>query len=495
MLSKRFSFAKSTELDFKTPLLLKCGEDIVFENSKEIILGREVKREILYPASVGQREIKIDENFYLIPNINDLLRNTREFVDYTIKIREKYGYGAIFYAPGVPANLYPVLFYLGYDVFDDCMEKLSCYNLWGESENCTSGTSDIIFQMTLNTFKENRLRELVEGIPDNKSQEILRYLDLKYQEKQEMFYPSYIPSLNAVSLLSLHRPDIVRWQKRLKERYKKPGYGKYLLLIPCSARKPYSESKSHKTMKRYTKSTMHEVILTSPLGIVPRELEMIYPAKNYDIPVIGHWYEEEKKMLREMLSWYLEKFSYEAVISYLPESMKFLEDILKEHGATMIWNMNLEKLAEETKKLDYHVPWHEIMKENFSSLARFQFSCCDDFSDVRIHGRFPRVDIKKGKSRYFGFDIKRGMLTLAESSARELLKEKKYVVEIDDFYPEGDVFAVGIINASEEIREGDEVVIVHNGELRAWGIARMNSYDMIHEKKGKAIKVRDRIRQ
>ncbi len=495
MIIKRFSFAKIAKNDIETPILLKCGKDVKIEGSSEIILEKEINRELLHPPSLGQREVEIDENFYLIPNINDLLRNTRELVDYTIKIRKKYGYNAIFYAPGAPTNLYPVLFYLGYDVFDDCMEKLNCYQLWGLSENCTPGISENIFNMTLAAFKENRLREFVEGIPDNKSQEIIRYLDLNYYEEQEKFYPSYIPSLNAVSLNSLYRPDIVRWRERLKERYKKPEFGKYLLLIPCSARKPYSESNSHRAMRRATKSTMHEVILTSPLGLVPRELEVIYPAKNYDIPVIGHWYEEEKKMIRDMLSWYLEKFEYNGIISYLPESMKFLEDILNEYGANMIWDMNLEKLEKETKKLNYHVPWHRIMKDNFSSLARFQFSCCDDFSDVKIYGRYPRVDFKKGKERYFGFDIKRGMLTLAEQSARELAEEGKYVVEIDDFYPEGDVFSVGILNANSEIREGDEVAIVHGGELRAWGIARMNSYDMINEKKGKAVKVRDRIHQ
>ena len=39
------------------------------------------------------------------------------------------------------------------------------------------------------------------------------------------------------------------------------------------------------------RSSLHELIVTSPVGLVPRELENSYPASSYDIPVIGIWYE------------------------------------------------------------------------------------------------------------------------------------------------------------------------------------------------------------
>ena len=44
-----------------------------------------------------------------------------------------------------------------------------------------------------------------------------------------------------------------------------------------------------------------EIILTSPLGIVPRDLEYTYPAAHYDIPVTGDWSEIEKQHLENDL--------------------------------------------------------------------------------------------------------------------------------------------------------------------------------------------------
>jgi len=493
MLLKRFSLAKELDAPFKTPRLLRCGNEVRIEGGIYKLLDYELKRELVYPASLAQREIKIADDMYIVPNANFLLRNARDFVDYTIALRKKYGYNAILYIPGVPATLIPVLFYLGYDVFDDCMEKLECHTLWGRAEECYGMDTEHIFELMLGAFQEGRLRELVESIPDNKSQELLRYADRNYYKEIEPFYPIHTESINAVSMNSLYRPDIVRWRRRLYERYVKPEYGENLLLLPCSARKPYSESKSHKLMRRHIKSTMHEVILTSPLGLVPRELESFYPAKNYDIPVIGHWYEEEKKLISEMLEWLLTKYDYDTIISFLPKSMDFLEDILKAHGAEMIWDGDMDKLAKSTKALGTRVSKGEILKQNFQTLSAFQFGTEFDFSSARVVGRYPRVDIKIDNGRLFGYDMHRGMLTLTERSAKALSAAGKYTVYIDDFHPEGDVFAAGVLSATSDIRPGDEVAIVHDGELRAWGTARMAYYDMAAESKGKAVKVRGKL--
>ena len=494
MLIKRFGFAKSTEGEISTPTLLITGKDIKIEERKFIFRDRNIEVEINYPPSIEQREIKIGENIYLIPNISTLLKNTRELVDYTINIRRKLGFDKLFYAPGVPPHLIPIFFYLGYDIFDNSREMLDNYSLIGKVNDGEREFSSLIMRETIRAFNEGRLRELVESIADNKAKEILRHLDLEYYEEQEKFWPIWNKELNAITLDSLFRPDVHRWMQRLMERYEKPKYARYLLFLPCSAKKPYSISKSHREMKRYIKSTMHEVILTSPLTLVPRELEAFYPAQNYDIPVVGHWYEEEKKMIRDMVVWYLEKFLYDGIISYLPESMRFLEDVFKEYGVEAIWGNDLEKLERVTRKIDYHVSRVEVLKDNIESLATYQFGIPWNFRDARIKGRYPRIEVWMKNTRLFGYNIEKGMLTLTEKSSQILLSKGKYVVRIDDFYPEGDVFAAGILDASSEIREGDEVVIAHGNELRAWGTARMCSYDMVHQKRGKAIKVRRKLK-
>jgi hypothetical protein len=45
-----------------------------------------------------------------------------------------------------------------------------------------------------------------------------------------------------------------------------------------------------------------ELIITSPLGVVPGSLSCSYPSAQYDIPVTGHWDLEEQAMVR---SWWL----------------------------------------------------------------------------------------------------------------------------------------------------------------------------------------------
>ncbi len=492
MLAGRFGFAKLTEGEMSTPRILRTGKDIEFRGDRFVFLGREVERGVLYPPSIEQREIKLTEDIYLIPNLSDMLRNTRELVDYTVKIRRKLGYGKIFYAPGIPPHLVPVFFYLGYDIFDDSRERMQPYSLIGPSQSGSANFTQFMLDESVRAFKAGRLRELVESVVDNKAKEILRYLDLKYYEEQEMFWPVWNEKLDAVTHDSLFRPDVQRWMRRLKERYRKPAYARHLLFIPCSARKPYSISRTHREMRKHIKSTMHEVILTSPLGLVPRELESFYPAQNYDIPVIGHWYEEEKRIIREMVEWYLEKFDYESIISYLPESMRFLEDILREHGAEMIWGQDLEALERATKKVDYHVPRSEVLRDSVLSLAAYQFGIYPRNIEVKVKGRYPRIDVWSGKKRLFGYNPTRGMLTLTEESSKILQLEKRYTVKIDDFHPEGDVFAAGVLDATPDIRTGDEVVVVFEDELRGWGTARMCSYDMIHERKGKAVKIRGR---
>jgi len=495
MLVKRFGLAKMMEGEISTPTLWKIDEDIKFENNYFIFPGGKIERKIFFTPEIGQSEIKLTDDIYLIPNISTLLKDTRHLVEYVLQLRDKLGYDKLFYAPGTPPHLFPIMVYLGFDIFDNSRENFENYSLLGESSEGFKDFSEFMVKQVRIALQEGKLRELVESIADNKSKEILRYLDMEYYNEIEKFWPIWNRTLHAVSLDSLHRPDIKRWIGRLMDRYEKPRWAKYLLLLPCSARKPYSESKSHKLIREHVKASMHEVILTSPLGLVPRELERFYPAQNYDIPVIGYWYEEEKKLIRELLQWYLNKFEYEEIVSYLPESMRFLEDILREHGATMIWGKDLELLEKITRGIDYHVPWSKMNIENFRILAQFQFGCCGDlFQDAYVKGRFPRINIWRNNERIFSYNPEKGLLTLTEISARYLAKNKKYTVYIDDFYPEGDVFAVGVIDATSDIREGDEVAIVHDEELRGWGTAKMSYYDMIEQRKGKAVKIRGRVK-
>jgi archaeosine synthase len=71
-----------------------------------------------------------------------------------------------------------------------------------------------------------------------------------------------------------------------------------------------------------------------------------------------------------------------------------------------------------------------------------------------------------------------------------LAKERAYCVEIDDFMPKGNLFAVGVESASREIRIGDDVAVVHDGDLRAVGVAVMTPREMEMAERGEAVHIR-----
>ena len=107
---------------------------------------------------------------------------------------------------------------------------------------------------------------------------LLRIADKKGQVLLEQYNPSFKKEKLLITGLSdLSRPEVVRYQKLFMERFKIPDWNQIILILPCSAKKPYSESKSHRLFSQAIKAglggtrfSMTELIVTSPLGIVPR---------------------------------------------------------------------------------------------------------------------------------------------------------------------------------------------------------------------------------
>ena len=89
---------------------------------------------------------------------------------------------------------------------------------------------------------------------------------------------------------------------------------------------------------------------------------------------------------------------------------------------------------------------------------------------------------------------KRGFISLTNFGGKKIQSMNSYWVEIyDDFDLKGSVFAPGVKNADEQVRIGDEVVVLRNKKLAGVGVAMMNGYDMIQLKYGEAVKMRHRI--
>jgi archaeosine synthase len=244
---------------------------------------------------------------------------------------------------------------------------------------------------------------------------------------------------------------------------------------------------------------VHEVIVTSPLGLVPRELELFYPAQDYDIPVTGHWDSDEKRMAEDMVSWLVESQGYDMVVSHLGDEREPVNSVLKDFVDTSEGHPgSAESLERLSKTLAESVLEPEsgtrISRnlEDMRSLCRFQFgeagnALCEG---SKIAGKWPYLKILSGREQLGMLTGERGMVSLTTLGAKRIADAGAYSVEIEDFVPKGNLFAVGIERASPEIRIGDDVAVVHSGDVRAVGVARMSPVEMELAERGEAVHIR-----
>jgi len=82
-----------------------------------------------------------------------------------------------------------------------------------------------------------------------------------------------------------------------------------------------------------------------------------------------------------------------------------------------------------------------------------------------------------------------GMIALSLAGAARLEPLGRYIVRIGDFLPKGSLLAPGVVDADEQIRPGDEVII--RGE-KAFGVgrARMAGWEMVRSQRGVAVDIR-----
>lgn len=301
---------------------------------------------------------------------------------------------------------------------------------------------------------------------------------------------------------AIARPEVRRWHSRLRERYLPPE-AKLAVLLPCSAKKPYSNSKSHKIFRRALKmgargklGLLHEITLTSPLGVVPRELETVFPACCYDTSVSGYWSEEEKAVVRGLLRDYQSKSSarligycsgaYAEILDSLGIEVVARENILKEESLGLLKERVREILGREEKaRRDRHL-------ERLRSTADFQFGI--GVGKLLL----PKgVKLKGRELRYRGGAIARlnqltGLLNLTLAGAEALAREDRYTVHVDFRPRTNSILCPGVMQADRDIRPRDEVVVMYRGDMAGVGKAVLSGAEMLRASYGQAVKLRRR---
>ncbi len=249
---------------------------------------------------------------------------------------------SLIWTPGIggPDNC-AVLSWMGVDIFDLARSRQSSSLgvLLSETgpripEQSTNENSSMDFQKemwiraisaTRSAIRDGTLRELAErqSTSSPRSVEHLRRHDqLSFEASKEIGMSSssvdFGKKLRCHSFESRNDITIRTWREAISENYEPPSRQReVLVLLPCSAKKPYRLSQSHSRFRRAIgNSRAHEVMVTAPLGLVPRDLEDLWPAAHYDIPVTGDWDGDELSIIRNMLTRLVERVGYSTIVNH-----------------------------------------------------------------------------------------------------------------------------------------------------------------------------------
>ena len=277
---------------------------------------------------------------------------------------------------------------------------------------------------------------------------------------------------------TIHRPLIFRIQKRLKERYNFLS-NKYILLP--ETKKPYSKYYNKEILKIFSNKKDIQILVKSPLGPIPIELDEMYPFAQSIFPnkIDSH----TRYIVKE-------------------NSKKFLD------GKNEITYKDDQVYIEESETYNKILQYFDIRK--ISSIADMQFG--KNAFRALFNGDIKIVKSKKtGKIRNIYCNDKHilsmragdGMFTLKLDGGLKLHEYFKYpylrvIIQKDavPFIIDGkSVFAKFVVDCDDNIRPYDECIIVDERDtLLGIGRCLLNKIEMLSFDSGMAVKVREHIK-
>jgi len=382
----------------------------------------------------------------------------RRFLQAVFEIRKKYPQ-SLLYTEAEPEEI-PVYLNAGVDLFNYTKENAEA----------------------LQNFFETPTKEYLEKECNStvRTKRLLRLLYREFSKENEQYTAFKRRKELYISNDSLYRPEVEQFRRKIRERYHPPS--RVIVLLPCSARKPYSQSHSHRLFKTAIPKNAHitELILTSPLGVVPRELE---DYANYDIPVTGHWSHEEIMEAAFLLQSVIEKVENPVVYAHVPrEYQKICEAIPFDITYTVIDNPLSEKSLDNLSSYLQNVDKKSFWEQKMRAVSQFLFNEDIFPENIRVKGKRTKTIQSDKILAHYDTD-----LTLTSAGA-DLLQT--YTVQID-FDLKGDVFCPGVISADPCIRPGEQVVIKRDHAVGS-GRAVIPGF-LMTELRGMAVKVKKRF--
>ena len=393
--------------------------------------------------------------------------------------------GALLWAPGIggPDNC-AVMTWFGIDLFDTTRsqqaEAHGAVLTWNgprylSEEEPSVNHWEVALTETRSAIASNSLRELAQSQSLSSPRLVEHMRNYDKLMSNNIGHLSQIvdsnTSLRIHSIESHDDPIITDWVDFITNEYQSPSsLDDVLVLLPCSARKPYSSSRSHQAFRRaMNHNSAHEVMVTSPLGLVPRDLEEVWPAGHYDIPVTGDWTQDEVTRVTKMLDAIVGRNKYRVIINH--SGLKYQCSIpvidtrqgdsatsqtaLKRLAEAVLDNMRVKRRSGEMMNLD-----------SFRSVARFHYNNDSWLDGVQVRGRFPRWKILKDEIQIAMWAPERGGFSLSKSSIPLLdsLDSLKRVELKPEIKWKGDINLAILESYDNSIRKGEDILVMQGSQ-------------------------------
>ncbi len=159
---------------------------------------------------------------------------------------------------------------------------------------------------------------------------VQQYIDFLYEnlpreEIEKIFsIPPGVTVLRNDGIYNIfEHPHVKLWHRFLIERFR-PEKRRYCLLLPCTSIKPYRLSATHRVAEARLEalgiSTETSVyVVSEPMALVPRELDVYYPFANYEYPPEELTYVYRRKLVK-IISQVLKKIveAHRRIVAVLP---------------------------------------------------------------------------------------------------------------------------------------------------------------------------------
>ena len=402
--------------------------------------------------------------------------------------------GALLWTPGLggPDNV-AVLAWFGVDLFDTSRTRFAVSSehiltafgprLPLSGETCNMDEALHHYQQAIRSvqsaIENGHLRRLAQQQSLNSPRlvEHMRHSDALSSAQEDLLraHPSGIETIEFMAQESHLDSEVHSWVDFIQNRYIAPnGLDNTLVLLPCSERKPYRLSKSHrKFINALGTNGCHEVMVTSPLGLVPRDLEDVWPAGFYDIPVTGDWTGDELHRVQSMVESLIERHDYRCIINHsgIDLNIDTIEVIDTRQGESSGSRNALQRL---TDAVAHAKQTHELRRrkgevvnmDRFRSISRYLYNNDAWLENCRIRGKPPRWKIEKEGEQIALWFYDRAGFSFSKNAISPLYEHKILpVVHLKpDIKWKGDLH-LGIIESYDNnIRRGQDLMVLQNDQ-------------------------------